>query len=167
MISLIRGDITHQHADAIVNAANPTLLGGGGVDGAIHAAGGPSILEECRRVRRAWGGAPLAVGDAVATQAGLLHARWVIHAVGPTYDNPAAPTLLVATYRRVFEVARVVGARTLALPAISTGAYSYPMEEAARLALWAAREHGRGFDVLRWCLWSDADLAVWERAMQK
>ena len=73
----------------------------------------------------------------------------------------------MATYRRVFEVARVVGARTLALPAISTGAYSYPMEEAARLALWAAREHGRGFDVLRWCLWSDADLAVWERAMQK
>ncbi len=133
---LLIGDITEQKVDAIVNAANPSLLGGGGVDGAIHRAGGPSILEECRRL----GGCE--PGDAKATGAGSLPARYVIHAVGPVWrgGDEGEPDLLASVHRRAIELAAELGARTIAFPAISTGAYAYPLELAAPTAIGATRE---------------------------
>jgi O-acetyl-ADP-ribose deacetylase (regulator of RNase III) len=130
-IELIVGDITEQSVDAIVNAANSRLGGGGGVDGAIHRGGGPSILEECRRL----GGC--ATGDAKPTRAGNLSARWVIHAVGPVYrDGQSGEAgLLASAYRRSIDVARRLGARSMAFPSLSTGAYRYPLADAARIAV--------------------------------
>jgi O-acetyl-ADP-ribose deacetylase len=135
-IRLQIGDITEQEVDAIVNAANPTLLGGGGVDGAIHRAGGPSILAECRRL----GGC--APGDAKATGAGDLPARHVIHAVGPVWRGGARgeAELLASVHRRAIEVAAELGCRSVAVPAISTGAYGYPVDLAAIAAVAAIRE---------------------------
>ena len=135
-IELVIGDITEQRVDAIVNAANPTLLGGGGVDGAIHRAGGPSILQECRRL----GGCE--PGDAKATGAGALPARHVIHAVGPVWRGGDAgeAELLASVHRRAIELAAELGHRTVAFPAISTGAYGYPLELAAPTAIGATRE---------------------------
>src|SRR5438876_296179 len=130
-IDLAEGDITRQDTDAIVNAANTTLLGGGGVDGAIHRAGGPSIVEECRRL----GGC--ATGDAKLTGAGRLPARHVIHAVGPVYRDGrhGEAELLASAYRRSLEVAMTHGLRSVAFPSISTGAYRFPIAEAAAIAL--------------------------------
>jgi O-acetyl-ADP-ribose deacetylase (regulator of RNase III) len=135
-IQLQIGDITEQKVDAIVNAANPTLLGGGGVDGAIHRAGGPSILEECRGL----GGC--APGDAKATGGGRLPARHVIHAVGPVWrgGDDGEHELLASVHRRAIELAAELGCRTVAFPAISTGAYGYPLERAAPVAIDATRE---------------------------
>jgi O-acetyl-ADP-ribose deacetylase (regulator of RNase III) len=176
-IELVRGDITHQDTDAIVNAANSGLLGGGGVDGAIHRAGGPAILEECRRIRDARG--PLPAGEAVVTGAGRLKCRHVVHAVGPIWQggNAGEPALLASAYRNSINVAAGNGARTLALPSISTGAYGYPVAEAARIALATAREMllagsspaapdgGAAIDVLRWVLFSEEDLDTYRAAL--
>lgn len=130
-IELIVGDIAQQNVDVIVNAANSRLAGGGGVDGAIHRGGGPSILEECRSL----GGC--ATGDAKPTRAGSLSARWVIHAVGPVYRDGQSgeAELLASAYRRSIDVARRLGARSMAFPSLSTGAYRYPLAEAARIAV--------------------------------
>jgi O-acetyl-ADP-ribose deacetylase (regulator of RNase III) len=129
-LELRQGDITRVRADALVTAANAGLRGGGGVDGAIHRAGGPEILEACRRL----GGCP--TGKAVATTAGRLPARWVIHAVGPIWEGGGAgeAALLAGAYRSSLELLRELGGRTIAFPSISTGAYGYPLAEAACVA---------------------------------
>jgi O-acetyl-ADP-ribose deacetylase len=136
VIELIIGDITEQDVDAIVNAANPSLLGGGGVDGAIHRAGGPTILAECRQL----GGCE--PGDAKATAGGNLTARHVIHAVGPIWQGGGAgeEELLASCHRRAIELADELGCRSVAFPAISTGAYGYPVELAAPVAIAATEE---------------------------
>ena len=130
-LELVEGDITQQDTGAIVNAANTSLLGGGGVDGAIHRAGGPQILAECRRI----GGCP--TGEARLTTGGRLKAKYVIHAVGPKYRDGKSgePELLASAYRNSLKLASEYGIRSLAFPAISTGAYGYPLREAARIAL--------------------------------
>ena len=136
MIELVLGDITEQEVDAIVNAANSTLLGGGGVDGAIHRAGGPRILEECRTL----GGCE--TGDVKATGAGELPARHVLHAVGPVWHGGTRgeDALLASCHRRAIELAAELGDRSVAFPAISTGAYGYPVQRAAPVAVVATRE---------------------------
>ena len=159
LIEVVSGDITEQHVDAIVNAANSTLLGGGGVDGAIHRRGGPAILEESRKL----GGCD--TGDAKVTTAGDLPARWVIHTVGPIWRGGDAgeAELLASCHRRALEVAREVGARTVAFPAISTGVYGYPPELAAPVAIGAARGHE--LDLVRFVLFDDGLLEVYRAAL--
>jgi O-acetyl-ADP-ribose deacetylase len=130
------GDITREAVDAVVNAANSTLLGGGGVDGAIHRAGGPSILEECREIRRTQYPGGLPTGEAVVTTAGLLPARHVIHTVGPVYGREGGreAELLAAAYRNSLALAAAHALASVAFPSISTGVYGYPREEAAAVA---------------------------------
>ncbi|HEX6183529.1 MAG TPA: O-acetyl-ADP-ribose deacetylase [Pyrinomonadaceae bacterium] len=134
------GDITREVVDAIVNAANSTLLGGGGVDGAIHRAGGPQILEECREIRRTLYPGGLPTGEAVITGGGLLPARFVIHTVGPIYGRGREAELLAASYRNSLALAASRGLGSVAFPSISTGAYGYPREEAAAVASGAIAE---------------------------
>ncbi len=143
-IRLVEGDITRVPVDAMANAANSALAGGGGVDGAIHRAGGPAIMRELDAIRVRTGGCP--TGSAVATGAGNLPAKWVFHAVGPVYRDGShgEPQLLASAYRTCLELARERGARTLSFPSISTGVYGYPMEEAARIAIDTVREHLAG-----------------------
>jgi O-acetyl-ADP-ribose deacetylase len=158
------GDITRESTEAIVNAANTSLLGGGGVDGAIHRAGGPAILEECRRI----GGC--ATGDAVITTGGRLPARFVIHTVGPVWSGGRRneEALLASAYRRSLEVAAGKGLRSIAFPSISTGAYRFPIELAARIALETVRDFlgagGHPLEEVRFVLFSDFDLEVYRRA---
>ncbi|AQS66687.1 O-acetyl-ADP-ribose deacetylase [Streptomyces pactum] len=155
-ITLVRGDITRESADAIVNAANSSLLGGGGVDGAIHRRGGPAILEECRKLRAGHLGKGLPTGRAVATTAGALDARWVIHTVGPVHSATEDRSgLLASCYRESLRVADELGARTVAFPAISTGVYRWPMDDAARIAVTAVREADTGVEEVRFVLFDD------------
>jgi O-acetyl-ADP-ribose deacetylase (regulator of RNase III) len=137
-IELVEGDITEQHVDAIVNAANPSLLGGGGVDGAIHTRGGPTIVEECRRLRSSRYPEGLPTGEAVATTAGRLPARWVIHTVGPIYESDVDKAdLLRKCYASSLAVADELGAATVAYPLMSAGIFGWPVEDAVRQALTA------------------------------
>ncbi|MFJ9819165.1 O-acetyl-ADP-ribose deacetylase [Streptomyces sp. NPDC101151] len=155
-ITLVQGDITRQSADAIVNAANSSLLGGGGVDGAIHRRGGPAILEECRKLRASHYGKGLPTGRAVATTAGDLDARWVIHTVGPVWsDTEDRSELLASCYRESLRTADELGARTVAFPAISTGVYRWPMEDAARIAVETVRTAGTAVEEVRFVLFDD------------
>ena len=150
-LTFVVGDLTQQRVDAIVNAANESLLGGGGVDGAIHRAGGPAILEECRRL----GGC--ATGDAKATGGGQLPARWVVHAVGPVWSGGShgEEELLASAHRRALEVACKLGARTIAFPAISCGVYRFPPERAAPIAVAVAAEHAEAFEEIRFVFLSE------------
>ncbi|WP_460302862.1 O-acetyl-ADP-ribose deacetylase [Actinocorallia aurea] len=139
-IVLVQGDITEARVDAVVNAANSSLLGGGGVDGAVHRRGGPAILAACREIRAITHPEGLPTGHAVATVAGDLPARWVIHTVGPVWSAAVdlAP-LLASCYRESLRVADELGARTVAFPAVSAGVYGWPMDDAARIALTTVR----------------------------
>jgi O-acetyl-ADP-ribose deacetylase (regulator of RNase III) len=170
-LTLVRGDITEQRVDAIVNAANPTLLGGGGVDGAIHRKGGQSIVEECRIIRRDRHPDGLPTGEAVVTTAGKLPARHVIHTVGPIWrggDGGEAEQLSNA-YRNSLLRAQEAGAKSVAFPSISTGAYGYPVRHAAHIALHTVlhvlSETEGIFDEVRFALFSEEDLAVYETAL--
>jgi O-acetyl-ADP-ribose deacetylase (regulator of RNase III) len=141
-VVLAQGDITREATDAIANAANAGLLGGGGVDGAIHRAAGPELLAACREAKKTLAGGRLPTGQAIATPGFRLRARHVIHCVGPIYDDDpaAAPPLLASCYRRALELCRALGLASIAFPAISTGVYGYPMREAAEIALAAIRD---------------------------
>lgn len=155
-ITLVRGDITEQHVDAIVNAANSSLLGGGGVDGAIHRKGGPDILADCRELRASHYGRGLPTGRAVATTAGRLNARWVIHTVGPVHSaDEDRSALLASCYRESLHVADELGARTVAFPAISTGVYHWPMDDAARIATQAVRAARTSVEEVRFVLFDE------------
>lgn len=163
-IELLRGDITTVAVDAIVNAANTSLLGGGGVDGAIHRKGGPAILEECRKI----GGCK--TGEAVITTGGNLPARYVIHTVGPVWNGGQRrePELLANAYRNSLRVAEEHNLTAIAFPAISTGIYGYPVEPAARIALGTTVAHLRAGSHLQrvlFVLFSDDDLEVYRRVL--
>ncbi len=166
-VVLVEGDITAQRVDAIVNAANSRLAGGGGVDGAIHRRGGPSIMEECRRI----GGCP--TGSAVVTGAGNLPARWVIHAVGPVWSGGrrGEDDLLASAWRESLERAREIGARTVAFPSLSTGAYRFPVDRAARIALATVRDwleaHPGELDEVRIVLFDRPTLDAWKEALDE
>lgn len=141
-VCLVQGDITEMDTDAIVNAANPTLMGGGGVDGAIHRKGGPKILEECKRIRATeWPGG-LPTGKAVITSGGNLKSKYVIHTVGPIWHGGKSgePELLAEAYSNSLKLAVSKGLKTIAFPSISTGAYGYPIEEASRVVLKTVKE---------------------------
>ncbi len=172
-ITLVRGDITDQHVDVIVNAANSTLLGGGGVDGAIHRRGGPAVLADCRKLRASHYGGGLPTGRAVATTAGNLHAQYVVHTVGPVHQpqltgeaDRAQTELLASCYRESLRLAGELGARSIAFPAISTGVYRWPLSDGARTAVRTVREAAREplLDI-RFVLFDDAALGHFEQAL--
>ncbi|MDU0305272.1 O-acetyl-ADP-ribose deacetylase [Streptomyces sp. PAL114] len=155
-LTLVQGDITRRSADAIVNAANSSLLGGGGVDGAIHRRGGPEILAECRALRASRYGRGLPTGQAVATTAGRLDARWVIHTVGPVYSaSDDRSALLASCYRESLRVADELGARTVAFPAISAGVYRWPLDDAARIAVETVRTTETAVEDVTFVLFDD------------
>lgn len=167
-VELVRGDITTVAIDAIVNAANSSLLGGGGVDGAIHHAGGPAILEECRLLRARRGSLP--AGQAVLTTAGDLPARHVIHTVGPVWQGGlhGEAETLADCYRNSLALAVAHGLSTIAFPSISTGIFGYPVGQAAQVALTTVAcvlKEGAPLSVVEWVLFSDTDLAAYERAL--
>jgi O-acetyl-ADP-ribose deacetylase len=166
-VELVRGDITEQAVDAIVNAANSTLLGGGGVDGAIHRRGGPDILAECRRIRAERYPEGLPTGQAVATTAGDLPARWVIHTVGPVYSRADDPGgLLASCHTESLRVADELSAASVAFPAISTGAYGYPLEEAAPVSIEAVSAAFTRVELVRFVLFEHGALRAIEHALR-
>ncbi|MGA4855832.1 O-acetyl-ADP-ribose deacetylase [Streptomyces koyangensis] len=155
-LTLVKGSITEQAVDAVVNAANSSLLGGGGVDGAIHRQGGPEILAACRDLRASHYGKGLPTGEAVATTAGRLPAQWVIHTVGPVWSTSEDRSdLLAACHRNALRVAGELGARTVAFPAISTGVYGWPLEDAARIATETVRTTPTSVEEVRFVLFDD------------
>jgi len=162
-IVAVRGDLTQQDTDAIVNAANSSLMGGGGVDGAIHRAGGPAIIEECRKIVAEIGRLP--AGEAVITTGGNLPAPFVIHTVGPIWHGGTKnePRTLANAYRSSLELAREKGLRSISFPSISTGAYGYPVEEAAEIALKSVAKYvvKKPFDEVRFVLFSESDFRVY------
>ena len=173
IIDLVQGDITLQSVDAIVNAANTGLVGGGGVDGAIHRAGGPAIMAECDAIRAEKGAAPCPTGSAVRTTAGRLRAKAIIHTAGPRWRGGERKEgeQLASCYRSCLELARLHDYRSVAFPSISTGIYGYPLEAAADIALGTVhdclRAHADAFDVVRFVLFSPGDLAVYRRVLDK
>jgi O-acetyl-ADP-ribose deacetylase (regulator of RNase III) len=166
-ITLVRGDITEQDVDAVVSAANSSLMGGGGVDGAIHRRGGPAILEECKRIRAERYPDGLPTGKAVATTAGDLPARWVIHTVGPVYAKSEDRSgLLASCHTEPLAVADDLGASSVAFPAISTGVYGYPVEEAAPVAIRAMQDADTKVAEVRFVLFDEASFRAFQRAVQ-
>lgn len=165
-ITMARGDITEQVVDAIVNAANSSLLGGGGVDGAIHRRGGPQILAECRTLRETPYPDGLPTGQAVATRAGRLPARWVIHTVGPVYATSEDRShLLASAYRESLRVADELGAKTVAFPAVSAGIYGWPLHDAARIAVGTVRVTDTSVAEVRFVLFSADVYEAFEAAL--
>ncbi len=169
-IEAVQGDITTQEVDAIVNAANSTLMGGGGVDGAIHAAAGPTLLHECRRLRATRWHDGLPVGEAVATAAGDLPARWVIHTVGPNaHRGQTDPDLLASCFRRSLEVAAQIGARSIAFPAISAGVYGWDGAHVAEIAAQTTQGFAAttttDLELVRFTLFSQELLALFAEAL--
>ncbi|MCC6874777.1 MAG: O-acetyl-ADP-ribose deacetylase [Sandaracinaceae bacterium] len=163
-IRIVQGDITEQHVDAIVNAANEGLLGGGGVDGAIHRAAGKALWRHCATLPEVRPKVRCPTGEARITPGFALPARFVIHTVGPRYEMPRRAELLASAYRSSLRLAEENGLRTIALPAISCGVYGYPIEQAAKIAIQVARERAWDLDELRFVLFSDHDRAVFEDA---
>ncbi|MEV4802946.1 O-acetyl-ADP-ribose deacetylase [Nonomuraea sp. NPDC049421] len=162
-VTLVQGDITEQRVDAIVNAANSSLMGGGGVDGAIHRRGGSEILQECRNLRAGHYGKGLPTGQAVATTAGRLPARWVIHTVGPVHSrSDDRSALLASCHVESLRVADELGAATVAFPAISTGIYGWPVDDAARIALDAVRGAPTSVREVRFVLFDAVAYAAFE-----
>lgn len=165
-IALVQGDITKQLVDAIVNAANSSLMGGGGVDGAIHRAGGPAILDECKKLRAEQYPDGLPTGHAVATTGGNLAAKWVIHTVGPVYsESEDRSGLLASCHIEALRVADELGVKTIAFPAISTGVYGYPVEEAAPVAMRAIQEAPTKVEEVRFVLFDLGAYEVFEKAL--
>ena len=165
MIEIVKGDITEQHVDAVVNAANSSLLGGGGVDGAIHRRGGPEILADCRKLRASKYGRGLPTGQAVATTAGNLPSRWVIHTVGPVWSTSEDRSHLLADcHRNALKIAAELGAKSVAFPAISTGIYRWPLESAAQIAMKTVREEDTPEALIRFVLFDDTAYEVFSRA---
>jgi len=171
-IRLVQGDITDQDADAVVNAANPSLMGGGGVDGAIHRRGGPAILEECKRIRqKEWPGG-LAAGKAVITTGGSMKARHVIHTVGPVWSGGRSgePAALAECYSNSLRIAAQNGLRSVAFPSISTGAYGYPVREASRVALKAVKSYVESEGTpgeVAFVLYSENDFKTYMEALEE
>ncbi|MEK6791377.1 MAG: O-acetyl-ADP-ribose deacetylase [Deltaproteobacteria bacterium] len=165
-IELLRGDITEESSDAVVNAANSALAGGGGVDGAIHRAGGEAIMRECGKI----GGCP--TGSAVITTGGRLKAKYVIHAVGPIYEDglKGEPELLASAWASSLRLALDKGIKTISFPSISTGAYGYPIEDAAGIAIKTVVDFvkaNKGIQCVRLVLFSERDLRVYSKALEK
>ena len=168
ILALVRGDITRERVDAIANAANEGLMGGGGVDGAIHRAGGPAIMAECSAIRAKQGGCP--TGQAVITTGGNLPAKYVIHTVGPIWrgGNAGEPELLASCYRESLRLAVEHGIKTIAFPSISTGVYGYPVDQAAGIALNEVKqflEAYDGLDDVRFVLFDDVTYGAYENAL--
>jgi O-acetyl-ADP-ribose deacetylase (regulator of RNase III) len=171
-VLLVQGDITEMDTEAIVNAANPSLMGGGGVDGAIHRKGGPKILEECKRIRATEWPNGLPTGKAVITTGGNLKARYVIHTVGPVWHggNRGEPELLTDAYRNSLRLAVSKGIKTIAFPSISTGAYGFPIEQACKIALKTVREFLEKedkIDKVVYVLFSKHDLEIYAKAAKE
>ncbi len=164
-ISLIKGDITKAKVDAIVNAANPKMLGGGGVDGAVHRAAGPGLFKACYEVKEV-NGIRCPFGDARITKAGNLNARFVIHAVGPIYQKFSEPrAVLESAYQHALDLALENGCKTVALPAISCGVYGYPPQEAAEIALSVCQRSKYHPLSMRFYLFSDEMLEIWQQTL--